>query len=510
MYHWYMYQYFIYKCIDDIPLCKQNEEIPRVTNSFWSNNMGLYCLICKNRILKHAKMVTCSHCESVMHMKCITLSQEEQSSILSNLSSWLCECCTISIFPFNCIEEEQEFIQTMNYELSHCEIKNLMVHCQKIFHPFEISEGDDETFFISDIDPDTNYFNQTDFKITNNCLYYNEDKFNSEYAKVNAERIIKSVTNPFSMCHVNIRSVPKNFGHFEDYLSNLNHNFTFIGLSETWLTESNKEIYHLKGYNVATACRENKKGGGVALFIQKSLSYRMRDYLNVLNDNIEAIFVEIEKGEWNLSKNIVVGVLYKPPNTDLEMFVEYLSLILDKIDHEKKLSYIMGDYNINLLNHDSHPNTALFLDTLYCKSFVPLITKPTRSIGNSHTLIDYIITNNIEELQYSMQGIFLTDIGDHYPIFSLNWRIQDKTIDLVSWQRSMSFKNYNKFKQLLAQTNWADVYRDMAFEKFHVKLKLSYDKAFPNRKMTKTYHTRKPWLTEALQNSIKIKKIRCI
>ena len=72
-----------------------------------------------------------------------------------------------------------------------------MVHCQKIFYPFEISEGDDETFYISDVDPDTNYFNQDDFKITNNCFYYNEDKFNSEYAKMNADRIIKSVTNPF-------------------------------------------------------------------------------------------------------------------------------------------------------------------------------------------------------------------------------------------------------------------------------------------------------------------------
>ena len=72
--------------------------------------------------------------------------------------------------------------------------------------------------------------------------------------------------------------------------------------------ESNKEICHLKGYNVAAACRENKKGGGVALFIQKSLSYRMRDNLNVFNDDIEPIFIEIEKGEWNLSTNIVVWV----------------------------------------------------------------------------------------------------------------------------------------------------------------------------------------------------------
>ena len=43
------------------------------------------------------------------------------------------------------------------------------------------------------------------------------------------------------------------------------------------------------------------------------------------------------------------------------------------------LSYIMGDYDINLLNHDVHPNTALFWDTLYYKSFVPL-DHPTYAI----------------------------------------------------------------------------------------------------------------------------------
>ena len=68
----------------------------------------------------------------------------------------------------------------------------------------------------------------------------------------------------------------------------------------------------------------------------------------------------------------------------------------------------------------------------------------------------------------------------------MNWHIQDKTIDLVSWQRSMSLKNYYKFKQLLAQTNGTDVYRDaetnVAFEKFNVKLKSVYDRAFPNKR----------------------------
>ena len=77
--------------------------------------------------------------------------------------------------------------------------------------------------------------------------------------------------------------------------------------------------------------------------------------------------------------------------------------------------------------------------------------------------------------------------------------------------RRMSFKNYNKFKRFIVETDWADVYHNVdtntAFEKFHEKLKLAYDRAFPKRKMTKTYHTRKPWLTKAPKNPIK--KIRC-
>ena len=129
----------------------------------------------------------------------------------------------------------------------------------------------------------------------------------------------------------------------------------------------------MKEYNAVAACSENKKGGGVALSFQESLSYVVRGDLDIFNGNIEAIFIEIDKWKWNLAKNIIIGVIYRPPNTDLEIFVEYLSIILDKIDHEK-IFYIMGDYNINLLTFDVHPNTDLFLDTLYCKSFVPLIT----------------------------------------------------------------------------------------------------------------------------------------
>ena len=151
----------------------------------------------------------------------------------------------------------------------------------------------------------------------------------------------------------------------------------------------------------------------------------------MFNDNIESIFVEVDKSDFSLDRNVVIGVLYRPPNTDIDIFNDYLGNILANVEGEKKICYIMGDYNINLSNHNSHPKTTSFLDTIYCKSFVPLNNRPTRVSENSHTIIDYIITNNFAELKCSMHGIMLTAISDHFPVFTVNWSIQENTVDIL-------------------------------------------------------------------------------
>ena len=58
----------------------------------------------------------------------------------------------------------------------------------------------------------------------------------------------------------------------------------------------------------------------------------------------ETIFIEIETP---VGKNIIVGVIYRPPNNIIEVFENAMNGILDKIDKENK---IMGDFNIDLLN----------------------------------------------------------------------------------------------------------------------------------------------------------------
>ena len=60
---------------------------------------------------------------------------------------------------------------------------------------------------------------------------------------------------------------------------------------------------------------------------------------------------------------------------------------MDIINTENKLSVIMGDMNIDLLQCQSHIKTNDYLDNLFSNGFD---TKPTRITSHSATLIDHI------------------------------------------------------------------------------------------------------------------------
>ena len=113
-----------------------------------------------------------------------------------------------------------------------------------------------------------------------------------------------------------------------------------------------------------------------------------------MNNCIEAIFVEINKNQIGYSKNVICGVIYRPPNTDIKEFSDNIGELLSKIKHENKTVYLSGDYNIDLLNVDKHIPSSEFIENMYSHSFMPLINKPTRVSNVSATLIDNIYCND--------------------------------------------------------------------------------------------------------------------
>ena len=116
--------------------------------------------------------------------------------------------------------------------------------------------------------------------------------------------------------------------------------------------------------------------------------------MNIANAEMEALYIEIDKGNFNLGKNIIVGVIYRAPGEDMTNFIEDFTTVLEIIKKEDKLAYFMGDFNINLLNEGSHIKTNEFIENILSYSFFPLITKPTRISKTVATLIDNIYSNH--------------------------------------------------------------------------------------------------------------------
>jgi hypothetical protein len=268
-------------------------------------------------------------------------------------------------------------------------------------------------------------------------------------------------------------------------------------------------LYDLDNYNHESFYRTNRRGGGVSLFIKDSISYTVRSDLNVFNDDAETLFVEVGKCVFNSDKNIIVAVIYRAPNREINSFNETFNNVLNIIKNENKICYLLGDYNINLFNSDSHSQTSDFLDTCFSNNFLPLINKPTRITKYSATLIDNIFTNDVINSSIS-QGIFLADVSDHFPIFAINkkYKQNERTI---SKKRIISDNNLQRFNAALQQHDFNHILQlldvNTAMNYFHNEFCELYYKCFPLITLKRKYSNNKPWLTVGLKQSIKRKNI---
>ena len=74
----------------------------------------------------------------------------------------------------------------------------------------------------------------------------------------------------------------------------------------------------------------------------------------------------------------------------------YLNQLLQNISKERKFVFLLGDFNVNLLNYNEHNQTNEFLDSLASNLYIPLILQQTRITSHSNTLIDNIFSNAID------------------------------------------------------------------------------------------------------------------
>src|ERR1700733_12446075 len=349
-----------------------------------------------------------------------------------------------------------------------------------------------------DIDPDSNLA----IVETNTPYYFLEKEFNELIDRDNLQHNIK-------ILNLNIRSYSKNSNLLWQYLDNLEAKFHVITLTETWTTEDNEDLLNYPGYKTFAKSRIGGKdgGGGVAVLVNESLQCKLCDQLPINMSSFEAIFIHITGPN---SGPLLIGSLYRPPDGNLELFHSELEKILNVVDKIKGTAYICGDYNLNLLNLDTHKQTEDFFNLMSTFLFRPLIQAPTRITSSSSTLIDNIFTNSLSTKE--CPGILIADISDHLPVFTI---IASKPLNIgkpkyITYRHKQTNALLN-FTNDLAKEEWTETLSlkdpDHILLSFKSKLLNSYNNNYPliTRK-AKIYKTKlKAWMSPSLIKSCKTK-----
>ena len=200
---------------------------------------------------------------------------------------------------------------------------------------------------------DLNSKNLDDNICTNetNCNYFTIDEFNN---------LTNDSGESFSILHLDIHSIQLHIDEFRIFLDSSNHKFDIIALSETKLQNEPAVNIFLPGYRNPIHTFTEASKGGVCIYVLDDIDFKPRNDLKIYeNKKIESLFIEIiNKNE----PNSIVGVLYRHPTMDMDDFNEVkLELLLSKLYREKnKKTYIVGDFNFDLLKVNSHDETSVF------------------------------------------------------------------------------------------------------------------------------------------------------
>lgn len=449
------------------------------------------CSICTRNVLDSNSAFICFHCNKWTHFQCHNSPSDDSD---------LCLTCSMSIFPFNHLNNGF-FEFALKEHFSKPSISDIQNIGQLYSNPLN-SKDTSSAIHSEDIDPDINFQQLSSLY---DCKYLSEDTLNQLVIKQNLKH-----ENIFSIFNINVRSIHKNFDRLSTTLNALSIEFSAIGITETWLSE-NKDInlISLPNYSFVHNCRTERTGGGVGMYINNNLKFKQRTDLDQFDKDIETLFIEvtIDKG-----KNAILGVIYRPPDGNIKDFITKLNKSLEKVRNENKSNYILGDFNINLLNSTSHDASNQFLETMYANSCKPLISKPTRITCNSATLIDNIFSSDIDKDIIS--GLLYSDISDHIPVFSFTKHEDLSTQKLkfpnITHVRKINQETQKVFFQEIQHTNWKHVLSSSdtnnAYKLFLETFSKVFDNCFPlQENKVKNHFNSKPWITTGLAKSIKHK-----
>ena len=300
----------------------------------------------------------------------------------------------------------------------------------------------------------------------------------------------------FRILHINSRGFVSHQIELEAYIDSLPAKPGIICLNETFLDKA-VQSPTLEGYVVIARKDRDSFGGGVLVFIQKTLASLAATVL--ISEKAERVWIILHTDQGP----VLLCVWYRPPGRECN-FLEALEEEWRELAHLAIGTLIVGDLNVHHLHwlkfssHTSPAGSGLFR---FCAEhgFAQYVKKPTR---DKH-LLDLVIS----DMHSYLKAEVLPEFSDHNGVLvtmSLNMHAEE-TVPRIYWQYSKA--NWKNLKETLSLVDWSfvdELMPSQATEKF-VEVVMSAARKHIPRKTVQELKSTHPWLTAECKSLIRRK-----
>lgn len=178
-----------------------------------------------------------------------------------------------------------------------------------------------------------------------------------------------------------------NFNEFKSLLSQKEQSYDIIVITESWfnINSSKLDVYNLRGYKHEKIIRDEKRGGGLSVYIMEEMVYRVK---RTVNENIQMFTLEVQlNNDW-----MKIVTCYRPPDhANMKNFLKILEYEMDDVIP----TLMIGDMNIDIkkFNKSSHDYVELL------KSYDAAIINTETTRHESNSIIDHVVVKNFDDVR---------------------------------------------------------------------------------------------------------------
>ena len=195
--------------------------------------------------------------------------------------------------------------------------------------------------------------------------------------------------------YVNIQSVGNKTIEIRELLNK--KTFDIFAITETWLTNfDTAKISEMtpSTHSFLHSPREDRRGGGVGLFVSRAFTR-----LRLCQSEKMISFEHQEISFRHNSQSFLFVVIYRPPSTPVNLFIDEFGILLDRLDRVSQNAFIVGDFNIWMDDLGSY-EAKMLCELLDTHQLVNNVRSLTTATGH---MLDLVISHDLNHLIREME-----------------------------------------------------------------------------------------------------------